>query len=389
MTTPSEETPARRHLSPRLVSVTLALLLCLLSWGGSSLPWGPLPPPGDLFSPVGGIWSVARQARPPAREQIHLPGLTGEVTVQVDDLGVPHIFATSDEDAALTLGYLHARERLAQMDLQRRVASGTLSALVGTDGLDNDRLMRTVGLRRAAAASLEQMDPEEPTLKVLEAYSAGVNAYIQEAQPHRLPLEYKLLGVRSVEPWTPLDSATFGKFMAWELAHSWDDLFLAELVASLGPEVVDELYPMDRPYEVPMVDRWPPGGKRISGIGGRGSGIEATDAQPLTRVAAADILGRARAAGQLHGREFPIGSNNWAVAADRSSEGVPLLSSDPHLGYQLPSLWYQAHLVTPEMKVTGVTLVGMPFVAIGHTDRVAWGLTNTQADVVDYYVERT
>ncbi len=105
-------------------------------------------------------------------------------------------------------------------------------------------------------------------------------------------------------------------------------------------------------------------------------------------IAAQDILARAQAAGQLHSRDFPAGSNNWAVSGDRSAEGVPLLSSDPHLGYQLPSLWYQAHLATPDMQVAGVALVGTPFVIIGHTDRIAWGLTNTQADVTDYYIER-
>jgi penicillin amidase len=421
--TPPEETPpppqplAGWRLSPRqLISPALALLLCLILLIGLSLPLGPLPAPGNLFSPIGGLWSVAREARPPAQEGLQLPGLAGEVTVQVDTLGVPHIFASSDEDAAMAMGYLQARERLAQMDLQRRVASGTVSALVGPDGLENDRLMRTVGLRRAAAASLEDMDTDEPALRMLEAYSAGVNAYIQKAQPYRLPLEYKLLGVRSVEPWTPLDSLTFAKYMAWDLAHSWDDLFLAQLVESLGPEVVAELYPIDRPYDVLMVDKWPAeenSVKREAWSVKRGAwsvergnwelAMNTTSLQspiyqspiyqsPIYQstisLAAQDILARAGAAGQLHSRDFPAGSNNWAISGDRSAEGVPLLSSDPHLGYQLPSLWYQAHMGTPDMQVAGAILVGTPFVIIGHTDRIAWGLTNTEADVTDYYIER-
>lgn len=392
---PTPTPPPAKRRAPKPVAVLIPLVLCLLLWGLFSIPLGPLPALGNLLSPIGGLWTVAQRVGFTAQEQINLPAMSANATVEIDDLGVPHIFAESDEDAAMVLGYLHARQRLAQMDLQRRVASGRLAALVGTDGLEEDRFMRTVGLHRAAAASLANMEPDEPALKMLEAYSAGVNAYIAEVEPHHLPLEYKLLGVRNVEPWTPLDSLTFAKFMAWDLSHSWDDLFMADLQDALGPEIVANLYPIDRPYDVLMVDQWPPEEAEEQETEEEDSappeeGDEAHFA-PRTALSLArqDILAQAAAAGQLHAPTFELGSNNWAVGGTKTAAGTTILSSDPHLGYQLPSLWYQAHMVTPEMNVSGVTLVGVPFVVIGHTERIAWGLTNTQADVVDYFVERT
>ncbi|MBI3760923.1 MAG: penicillin acylase family protein, partial [Chloroflexi bacterium] len=191
--------------------------------------------------------------------------------------------------------------------------------------------------------------------------------------------------VHGVAEWTVLDELTFAKFMAWDLSSSFDDLYLTTLTERMGAEKVAELFPFDRPYESSIAPSWPPTGTPI----GRGP-----HPRPLSHgetgvdPAIHDILSRAESAGQLRHAGDWRGSNNWAVSGARTASGKPLLASDPHLGYQLPSLWYAAHIVTPTQDVYGVTLVGVPAVIIGHTRNIAWGLTNTQADVIDFFAEK-
>lgn len=363
----------------RLAKPVFALFTTLVIVALLAIPLGPLPALGPLLSPIGGFWSAGRGDAFGAQEQIHFPALKAGVTVIRDRYGVPHIFAQNDEDAAFVLGYLHARERLAQLDLQRRVASGTLSALVGPDALEDDRFMREVGLRRSAQAALEKINPDNPVLLVMQAYAAGINAYLATVEPNHLPLEYKLLGVKHVEPWTVLDQMTFAKYMGWDLVHSFDDLYLTTLAEKMGAEKVAELFPLNRPGEEPFIPTWPP--QEIHWT--------PTFAPTPLHEAIASILDRAAQAGQLNRPNEWRGSNNWAIGPTRSETGQPIFASDPHLGYQLPSLWYVAHIVTPTQNVYGATLAGMPFVVIGHTRNIAWGLTNTQADVMDFFAEKT
>jgi len=366
-------------MRPQLIKTFTSLFFTVVLVVVLAIPLGPLPALGPLLSPVGGLWSAARDGSFRAEEHVGFVGVAGTVEIVRDQYGVPHIFAQSDTDAAFALGWLHARERLAQMDLQRRSAAGTLSELVGPDAVEDDQFMRDVGLRRAAQATFAAMDENDPALAAMYAYAAGVNAYLEKIAPNSLPLEYKLLGVRSVAEWSVLDELTFAKFMAWDLSSSFDDLYVTTLTEKMGAQKVAELFPFDRPYESPIAPVWPPN-ENVTSAGLPGSN--------QLQSAIADLLSRAASAGQLRHPGDWRGSNNWAVSGARTASGKPILASDPHLGYQLPSLWYAAHIVTPNQNVYGVTLVGLPFVVIGHTRNIAWGLTNTQADVMDFFTEK-
>ena len=362
----------------RYIKPILALLAAIVITSLLSVPLGPLPALGTLLSPTGGFWSAGSGGAFRSSETFNLTGLKDKVTVLRDKYGVPHIFAQNDEDAAFVVGYLHARERLAQMDLQRRSASGSLSALVGPDALQDDEFMRDVGLRRSAQAELDSLKPDDPTLLATQAYANGVNAYIDSVEPNNLPLEYKLLGVKQIERWTALDELTFAKYMGWDLANSFDDLYMTTLVEKMGADKVAALFPFDRPGEKPFIPTWP----------ANESPLTTVPASPQLDAAIASVLSRAAQAGQLNSPTEWRGSNNWAVGPAKSATGKPIFASDPHLGYQLPSLWYAAHIVTPTQDVYGATLAGVPFVVIGHTRNIAWGLTNTQADVIDFFTEK-
>jgi penicillin G amidase len=363
----------RRFIKPALALLATLIIIILLA-----VPIGPLPALGPLLSPIGGFWSAGSGDSFQSSEQLYLPGLIAKVTVLRDVYGIPHIFAQNDEDAAFVMGYLHARERLAQMDLQRRKAAGTLSALVGPDALEDDQFMRDVGLRRAAKAALDSMKSDDPVLLALQAYANGVNAYITSVEPNHLPLEYKLLGVHQVEPWTALDEMTFAKYMGWDLGNSFDDLYMTTLVEKMGADKVAELFPFERPDEKPFIPTWPANETPLASI----------PASPQLDSAIASVMSRAAQAGQVNKPNEWRGSNNWALASAKSATGMPVFASDPHLGYQLPSLWYAAQIVTPGQNVYGASLAGVPFVVIGHTRNIAWGLTNTQADVIDFFTEK-
>ncbi len=278
-------------MRPQIIKTAVPLFFTLALVVVLALPLGPLPALGPLLSPVGGLWSAARDGGFRAEEHVGFTGVAETVEIVRDKYGVPHIFAQSDTDAAFALGWLHARERLAQMDLQRRNAAGTLSELVGPDALEDDKFMRDIGLRRAAQATLAAMDEKDPALAVMYAYAAGVNAYLEKAGPNNLPLEYKLLGVRSVAEWTVLDELTFAKFMAWDLSSSFDDLYMTALTDKMGAQKVAELFPFDRPYEPPIAPAWPPNENVIS------AGVPGSD---QLQAAIADILAHAASAGQLH-----------------------------------------------------------------------------------------
>jgi len=361
----------------RFIKPALALLATVLVTSLLAVPLGPLPALGPLLSPIGGFWSAGSGDSFHSSERLSLRGLKDKVTLIRDVYGVPHIFAQNDEDASLALGYVHARDRLAQMDLQRRKAAGALAALVGSGALEDDQFMRDIGLRRAAKAALDSMKPDDPVLLALQAYANGVNAYIDSVGPNHLPLEYKLLGVQQVERWTVLDQMTFAKYMAWDLGHSFDDLYMTTLVEKMGADKVAELFPFDRPGEKSFVPTWPPTESPLASV----------PASAQLDSAIGSVMSRAAQTGQLNQPNAWRGSNNWALGPAKSATGMPIFASDPHLGYQLPSLWYAAQVVTPKQNVYGATLAGVPFVVIGHTRNIAWGPTNTQADVIDFFTE--
>jgi penicillin amidase len=305
-----------------------------------------------------------------------LRGLASEVNVSFDEHGVPHIFAKSWTDAATALGYIHATDRLGQMDLYRRQASGTMAEIRGKEGLNNDILVRRLGIRRSCEALWKSTDLPAEMRAELEAYAAGVNQRIGELKDKELPLVFQALGYKPA-PWTPVDTLVFSKYMGWDQSGTDDDLWFGIVAEKLGSATFEQLWPLERPYEIPTV-------------------AVQSNRERLTRGALSPIPGAAPAyAAALKnlswqrwlGYSASFGSNNWAVDGTRTASGKPILCSDPHLGFTLPSIWYSCHICVNGKNVAGVTFPGGPAVIIGVTDHHAWGLTNMQTDAVDYFVE--
>jgi penicillin amidase len=307
--------------------------------------------------------------------------LKAPVSVYRDRYGIPHVYAQSSEDAYFALGYLHATDRLFQMELFRRRASGSMAEIFGRSAVDDDVFVRQIGIRRSVEAAWRGPHLETAIKLEIVAYCAGVNARLQEIETSGFPEPFKTLGIKPA-PWTPVDAIAFPKYMGWDQSGTDTDVWMGMLVEKLGLKTVDELFPLDRPFEIPtVVDR---SHAESSALVSGKAGV------PLFPT------GYDEAARELHqhfvsarfGSQFAFGSNNWAIDGTKSATGMPMLANDPHLGFSLPSIWYAAHLVAPGLNVMGVTFAGFPYAVIGHNGRVAWGLTNVQADAVDYFIEK-
>jgi penicillin amidase len=309
-----------------------------------------------LLVPLAG-WLFLRRSLPQMDGTLRLTGLEGPVEMVRDRHGIPYIYASTDHDAFFGLGYAHAQDRLWQMEMQRRIGAGRLSEIFGEDTLETDQFLRTVGFYRAAEAAWPALAPEVQS--ALQAYADGVNAYV--ASGAALPPEFTILGL-TPEPWRPADSLVWAKMMAWNLGESYgDDLIHADLLAILGPERSTQLaytYPEDAPVILPP--------------------------DAMTALLEAQKTLRERTG--LGGKH--VGSNNWVVAGTRTASGLPLLANDPHLGAQIPSIWYLAGMQGDRLHAVGATLPGLPSVVIGHNERIAWGVTNLGPDVQDLYIER-
>lgn len=344
---------------------------------------------GSFLDPAHGVWSVARTAELPREQAVALGGLGAEVEVRYDDRGVPHIFGRTDLDVYRALGWVHARDRLFQMELTQRAVAGTLSELAGARVLEVDRTARRQGLALAADAKWKALSADSPTRQAVEAYMGGVNAYVRAMRPEDVPVEYRLLG-RTPREFDPRDTYYLLARMALTLAWQDDELQRGAIEAVIGPEAAAALFPVDAPIQEP-----------IEPVPGRASARYAPGAIPAPRVPDPTAVADARAwrglldpsardaDGMLRTRgEGVVGSNNWAVGPARSASGHALLSGDPHLQLSLPSIWYEAHLVVPGvLDVYGVTLPLGPITPIGFNRDVAWTATNTGADVMDFYRE--
>lgn len=368
----------------RTTSSTLlaAPLLAAALYAGAR-PLGSLPSLGRFLDPVHGVWAVAAHAELPARATAHIPGLGSTVDVRYDDRGVPHIFAKNGDDLYRALGYVHARDRLFEMEMQTRAVAGTLSELAGPRALPLDRQARAQGLAWYAQRMYAQIDPASPAARAMRAYADGVNAYIDQMTPADLPFEYHLLG-RTPMRWFPVYTAYLQARMGLTLAYSEGELQRATAEALVGKAAVAELFPENAPIQEPIQ----PNGQHAPRFD------FATIAAPTPTDSAklALALGLERAAtladADRPDGEVVVGSNNWAVSPRRSANGHALLAGDPHLSLSMPSVWYEAHLVVPDsLDAYGVTFAGSQLVAIGFNRDVAWTETNTGADVADYYVE--
>ncbi len=283
--------------------------------------------------------------------------LDNDATVTRDEIGVPHLKAETDADLYRAQGYVQAQDRLFQMDLSRRQASGQLAEVIGADAVDTDKFFRTFSLRDAAEKSWSGYDAEAQ--QVLEWFAEGVNAYIDEAKENNdLSYEFALLGYEPTE-WTPVDSLTIGKFMAYDLGGHWNTLAVRHWALNEFPEdKAAELF-INYPDNAPAI-------------------LAANKQQPV------------QVAGEFDTSVIPPelnGSNNWVVSGNKTASGKPLLADDPHLGLSTPSIWYQMHLESPEQNVSGVIFAGVPGIILGHNEKIAWGVTNVGPDVQDLYIE--
>lgn len=300
-----------------------------------------------------------RQSLPQLEGSLTLSGLKAPVEIVRDRHGVPHIYAGSVADAQFALGFVHAQDRLWQMEMNRRIGSGRMSEALGAATLDADKFLRTLGVRRVAEATLQALSAE--ARGQLEAYAAGVNAFLaQRSGP--LPPEFLLTGVEP-EAWHSADSVAWGKMMAWDLGGNWrSELLRLRLAKKLSAAQIGEFLP---PY---------PGDAPLA-IADYGALYRLLDASKLAALA-------------LPGLAEAGASNNWVMAGSRTASGKPLLANDPHLGLAAPAVWYFAHLSAPGYEVMGATFPGVPGIVLGRNRRIAWGVTNTGPDVQDLYVER-
>jgi penicillin amidase len=354
--------------SPRALWPIFALLLVTLG----SMGTGALPPVGLLLDPWTGLWSVARQAGPESAGR-PIPELGRAVEVAVDRRGVPHIFAATDLDAWRALGWLHARERLFQLELQSRATAGTLTEWVGPAALPLDREMRTLGIARKAEALFARMDTAGPSYRAIAAYAEGVRARVDGLGEADLPFEYHLLGVTPGR-WEGVQSLYLYGRMSHTLAWNETELDREWMAARVGDRAAAALLPANAPIQAPVIPERPPhpsAWRLPPPARGRGG------ATPAPRIA---DLGRSE--------DLRAGSNNWVAAPRRTRDGAALLAGDPHLSLTLPSIWYEAEIHSDEgLAIYGVTIPGAPAVLIGLTPGVAWSFTNSSGDFVDRYAE--
>ncbi|HWB25998.1 MAG TPA: penicillin acylase family protein [Chitinophagaceae bacterium] len=358
-------------------AITIALIVVLdmpLTMGGTKTPRL-----GYFLSPQKGFWQNAEAADAKFNGNLRLTGLQGKTEVYFDDRLVPHVYADNDADAYFVEGYLHAKFRLWQMEFQTYAAAGRLSEIFGdsangTSFLNIDIYFRRLGMVYGAEKSLKAMEADANTKQALDAYTAGVNAYINTLDEASYPLEYKLLDY-APEPWTNLKSALFLKYMSYDLTGGDNDFELTNAKTIFSKEQFEKLFPYGQDSVQTIIPKGTPFVK---------PGIT------LKIPATVDSL-YFNYKDTIKLTEKPVkpnpdnGSNNWAVSGIKTKSGRPILCNDPHLGLNLPSLWYEIQLSTPTYNVYGVSFPGSPAIIIGFNDSCAWGVTNAGRDVKDYY----
>ncbi len=333
---------------------------------------------GVLLASLAGVVWLRRMATgpAPASGELVLPGLEQPVEILRDSLGVPHVWAGSLADAVFAQGYLHATDRLWQLEMFRRVAQGRLSELFGGETLDADRFLRALGLARAG----RETAIGEGTRALGEAYARGVNAAMTgwRGLP---PPEFVLLRA-TFEPWELEHSLAVEKIMAWDLSQYGVSMSLAGARATAGDEAVLELLPSYPDWGVTILQDAP----------GVPAGDGTASRDPLPPIVSGDLIASARmpaaARTALEAASIVRASNSWVVGGSRTATGMPLLANDMHLGLDHPNIWYLIGLHAPGLDVVGESLPGAPGVIAGHTAGVAWGFTNAMVDDSDFFIER-
>lgn len=339
-----------------------------------------------------GGYLYLRQSLPEMTGAIKVAGLSDSVEVIRDQDGIPHIYAQNKPDVFFGLGYVHAQDRLWQMEFQRRVGQGRLSEVIGEPTIGTDRFLRTLGVYRAAQRAWDAYPPQARAL--IEAYIAGINAFIADHQGSQLPIEFTVFRLQP-EPWTGPDVLVWAKMMAFDLGGNFGtELMLTDLIKTIGTERANQLLPsypengvsiLREAQDLAMieqdVDRLLSAQTLESAYHSPAHIGEYQQLLTLTAKAQSllDVTG---------GVSDAVGSNNWVVDGTKSTTGYPLLANDPHLGTRVPSTWYLAHLSAQDLDVIGATLPGLPGVVIGRNQHIAWGVTNLRPDVQDLFRER-
>ena len=308
-----------------------------------------------------GMYIYLKATVPDYNGQWQVAAISSNVDIIRDSYGMAHIYAQNDEDAAFAFGFCSAQDRLFQMDMVRRAIRGRLSEVVGRDVIEVDRMYRTITAGKSVEEMYEMASPE--LMRLTEAYAEGINYYLAHHE-EKLPIEFSLLGYEP-EPWQPADCMTTLYFMAWALNFAYDsELTLAAFIDRVGRDMADQIF-IDYPKGKPVI--MPPG---------------------WSLSAMQSSLSTISLARRITGTPIRGGSNNWVVSGDKSVTGKPLLANDMHLGMIAPSIWYEVHLHTPTLNVSGACLAGAPLIIAGANSAVAWGFTNVMADDADYYLEK-
>ncbi|RFZ81101.1 penicillin acylase family protein [Mucilaginibacter terrenus] len=330
--------------------------------------FGDVPPIGNFLNPGSGFWANAESKNTDDSEELKLKELQRQVTINFDENRIPHVFATNDHDLYFVQGYLTARDRLWQLDIQTRSASGRLSEVVGPKALEVDRYHRRMGMVYGAEHAVDAMMKDPVISKVITAYTDGINAYVHSLSPKNYPIEYKLLDYKP-EDWKPINCAFLLKLMSETLAGGTNELAMTNVLNKFGAKITNDLfpdYPMHESPIIPVGTKW--------------------DFKPLPvpqvpPTFKAQMLAGMRVKEKVEG----IGSNNWAISGSKTASGYPILANDPHLNLTFPSIWYQMQLSAPGINVYGATLPGAPGVIIGYNQKISWGVTNVDADILDWY----
>jgi penicillin amidase len=348
-------------------SVTITATLIFLLDNQWVINGNPVPPLGKFLDPFHGFWQNAERGNP-VNQELQIDGLKEPVTIIYDSLLFPHIFANTDDDLYLAQGYVTAQHRLWQMEFQTMAAAGRLSEIVGDAALDYDRSQRRVGMTYGAKNNLKSIESDPALNAVITKYTEGVNAYIQTLSYEDLPFEYKLLDYEP-EPWTNLKVGFVQMNFSQTLNIGEKDLQFTNALKVFGKEMVELLYPDYEGVGDPIVDN--PNNWKFTPV--------TLDSIPLAHPD--ELIQLTPPPTKPSG----IGSNNWVVNGTKTASGSPILCNDPHLSLGVPSLWFVIHLNSPSVNTMGGSLAGAPAVILGFNDSIAWGCTNAQRDLADWY----
>lgn len=342
----------------------VALLLLLLL----NTKLGSIPPLAKFLDPFHGFWKNAECKKKPGTETLTLDELKGRVEIQFDEQMIPHIFAENNYDLYYVQGYITAKDRLWQLDFQTRFAAGRLSEVIGAKAIDIDTYQRRMGMVYGAENTILEMEKDPEIKEIMDAYTAGINAYIHSLKPEDYPIEFKILDYQP-EDWKPINSALLLKLMSATLTGGSDQFYMSNILSKYGPDVVKELFP-DYPFGedpiIPKGTQW--------------------NFKPIEIPKQPTVVPENTVCNQTTKQmEEGIGSNNWALAGAKTSSGYPMLANDPHLDLTLPSIWYQIQMASNDVNAYGVSIPGAPGIVIGFNANVAWGVTNVAANVMDWY----